>query len=109
MIKKMQIFEFKTQFKMSRFTMAYNYESDEEAQLQEEYEIQCMENYPYSSDEEEECDFQYLKRHPTHATGIRNRASYPKPRTKNRSLPTTTKKGQTLRVIAKQAKKTKKD
>jgi len=80
--------------------MAYNYESDEEARLQEEYEIQCMENYPYSSDEEE-CDFQYLKRHPTHATGIRNRASYPKPRTKNRSLPTTTKKGQT--------KKTKKD
>ncbi len=94
---------------MSQFTMAYNYESDEEARLQEEYEIQCMENYPYSSDEEEECDFQYLKRHPTHATGIRNRASYPKPRTKNRSLPTTTKKGQTLRVIAKQAKKTKKD
>ena len=35
---------------MSQFT---DYETEDEEQLQYEYEIQCMENYPYSDDEDD--------------------------------------------------------
>ena len=35
---------------MSQFA---DYETEDEEQLQYEYEIQCMENYPYSDDEDD--------------------------------------------------------
>jgi len=44
---------------MSRFA---DYESEDEEKLQYEYEIQCMENYPYSDDEDDRAN-SYTMRH----------------------------------------------